>query len=328
MRLGITGLGGFIGQRVAELAREHGWTVRGIELSPTRCAALRNAGYEVECGDILDASALDRAFAGCDAVLHTAAIVREGGRLADFRRINVDGATLAAERAAQAGAKTFVHLSSVMVYGFRFPSGIDEDGPKDGAGNPYCITKIEAEKALLEFAARPGAPRIVLVRPGDVYGPGSEPWVLRPLELLRRGIFALPGDGQGVINHVYIDNLVDAIFLAIEKAPAGAAFNVTDGARTTWLEFYTRLAALVGLPAPRRLPTAAMKAGIWALASVQRLFGREPAALPGGVDYVSRRGVYSIERARATLGYVPRITLDEGLQRSARWFRATQPPEA
>lgn len=325
MRLGITGLGGFIGQRAAELARERGWAVRGIELSPTRCDALQSAGYKVECGDILDAAALDRAFADCDAVLHTAAIVRENGRLADFRRINVDGATLAAERAAAAGAKTFVHLSSVMVYGFRFPAGIDEDGPKDGAGNPYCITKIEAEKALRELSARPGAPRLVVIRPGDVYGPGSEPWVARPLELLRRGIFALPGDGQGVINHVYIDNLIDAIFLAIERAPAGATFNVTDGAATTWLEFYTRLAALAGLPAPRRLPAAAMKAGIWALAALQRLFGREPDALPSGVDYVSRRGVYSVERARSTLGYAPRIALDEGLERSARWFREAYP---
>src|SRR5206468_3894419 len=108
---------------------------------------------------------------------------------------------------------SFVHLSSVMVYGFSYLPDVDESGPMRGEGNPYCETKIESERAVLSLDSRDFG--VAVIRPGDVYGPGSVPWIARPLAMMQKGRFFLPDGGRGVINPVYVDNLVDGIFLAM-----------------------------------------------------------------------------------------------------------------
>ena len=105
--------------------------------------------------------------------------------------------------AREAGVRRFVHISSVMVYGFRYPPDVTEDGLLAGEGNPYCETKIESERVARSFQ-EPGTLDVVALRLGDVYGPGSVPWVVRPLELMRRRLFILPSGGRGVLNPVHM----------------------------------------------------------------------------------------------------------------------------
>lgn len=321
----ITGIGGFIGLRAAELALARGLRVRGIEIDPGRAAQTerRLKGVRVFAGDLADPAVLRRALQGVDLVLHTAAIVAEDGSLEDFRRVNVQATRRLAEAAAAAKARIFLHLSSVMVYGFVYPDGVAEDGPLRGEGNPYCITKIESEATLFELH-RPGIFDVIVIRPGDVYGPGSGPWVVRPLELMRRRMFALVDGGRGVINHVYVDNLIDAILLAAErvKNARGLAFNLTDGRATTWREYFTRLAEIGGVPRPFAVPGGLMKAAVRVLNFFRRRFGLPLEVQPAGVDFVRRPYAVSIERAREILGYRPAVDLDEGLRRTAEWLRS------
>ena len=83
--------------------------------------------------------------------------------------------------------------------------------------------------------------------------PGSVPWVVRPFELLKAGLFVVPDGGRGIINHVYVDNLVDAIFLAIERDASGA-YTVTDGVGATCLDYFRPLAEAAGRRASARHP--------------------------------------------------------------------------
>lgn len=308
----ITGVGGFIGMRLAERARELGWDVSGIDLSSAAAERARGVGARVEVCSIEDETNVRSALEGVEVVVHTAALVRESGPIEDFRRVNVEGARSIALAARNAGVRTFVHLSSVMVYGFDYPDHVTEDGPRRGDGNPYCQTKIESEDALLPLndEARFG---VVVVRPGDVYGTGSVPWVVRPVAMMRRGLFALPNRGLGIMNHAHVDNLVDALFRVIELRPCGRIFNVTDGRATTNAEYFGKLAEAAGLAAPRFLPAGVMKAAGSVVSALRWARLTDQELSPDSIRYLMRPYAYSNERARRDLGWEPRVTLDEGM---------------
>jgi nucleoside-diphosphate-sugar epimerase len=129
--------------------------------------------------------------------------------------------------------------------------------------------------------------------------------------------FVLVDRGQGICNHVYVDNLIEGIFLALEKEAYGEAFNITDGCQTTWKEYYTRLAEIGGQPKPiLSMPAFLVK-------TIIRQQGKKADVFPESVNFVTRPHAYSIEKAQRVLGYEPRINLDEGMARIAEWLQDT-----
>jgi len=320
----ITGIGGFVGLRTAELDLARGMKARGLQRSDDKAKEAWQLGAEVIVGSITDPVAARKACQGVDIVLHTAAIVKEGGLLKDFREVNVGGTINMAKAAKNAGAKTFVHLSSVMVYGFKFPKGVTEDGPLRGDNSPYCQTKIESEKELLKLN-NPDNFGNIIIRPGDVYGPGSKTWVVRPLQFMHEGVFLLANGGRGVINHVYVDNLIEAIFLAVEKSAYGESFNITDGQETSCKKYFTQLAKIGNIPAPFSLPAAVVKLIIQLRCLSQSILGQTPDILPESVDYVTRPYAYSIAKAQNQLGYKPKIILEEGMPLTPKSLQDTTP---
>jgi len=299
----ITGGGGFIGHRLARRLAEARYHVRGLDLSPAAAADYRAFGGELLVGDMLKGDDLSRAAEGADLVVHTAARMGIDDDWAGYRAVNVEGADRVAGVARSAGAAEFIHLSSVMVYGFDFPDGVAEDGPLDGADNPYCQTKIESEQAVLRHH-EPGSFDVYVIRPGDVYGPGCQPWVRTPVELMRAGLWLSLGDAAAVHNHVYVDNLIDGILLVLRAARSGEPFNVTDGARTPARTFFGHFEELLGLSLPVISAKKAIELG-------------QPRTW---IRYLTRSTTYSIEKIRE-LGYRPRVGLEEGMEITARWLR-------
>jgi len=320
----ITGISGFIGDAVARRYADRGWTVRGLDLrlpdpvDPLTPDADPRVDYLI--GDVTSPPTLRGLVEGSDLVVHTAAIVAESGDWADFDRINARAPRQVALAAREAGAGSFVHLSSVMVHGFAFPHGIDEDGPLDHAANPYCASKIRSEH-LLRGLDIPGEFHVHVVRPGDVYGPMSMPWIIRPIQHIRsRTYLVVKG---GVINHVYIDNLVDAIEVVAAGGArtSGLAFIATDGVATPARDFWGWYAEQLGSGFAPTLPG-------WL---AEPLVGAAAAILPDSlrrrldldrqsIRYLRRRGAYS-NAALRSLGWEPRIPLEEGRERTAAWLR-------
>lgn len=318
----ITGIDGFIGCRAAELAITQGMKVRGLQNHTPIHQQLKNLGIDVIVGNITDAAAAQKACQGVDIVLHTAQLAEESGSIKEFRTVNVAGAINMAQAAKTTGVKTFVHLSSVMVYGFNYADGITESGLLCGENNPYCQSKIEAETQLLPLNSPPDF-GVIIIRAGDVYGPGSMPWVVKPLQMMRQNQFAYANDGKGVMNHVYVDNLIDAILLTIKQETYGEIFNITDGKNTSWKEYFMRLAAMEGLPAPMSLPKDEMKLFLKLRAQGQKLFRKKVDILPESVDFMSRPYAYSIAKAQRLLNYTPKIDLENGLRLTQSWINST-----
>ena len=317
----ITGIGGFIGRRAAERALALGMQVRGLERDSERAARIsKELGVQVLTGSTTDPVAVTAVMIGCDYVLHTAARVREDGTYPEFYEANVAGTRNVGQVARAAEVRAMVHLSSVMVYGFRYRAYVGEAGPLDGSEHPYCRTKIESEDCLRALE-RPGSFDVIILRPGDVYGPGSDPWIVRPVQLMQKRLFALPDGGHGAINHCYVDNLIDAVFWSLRSDLGGATLTITDGRHTSVRNFYEELARRCGLGAVRSLPAVILRLLLRINNTLAGMVpGLERLAEPEGVQFLMRPHPCSIARARE-LGFVPRVQLPEGLDRTIAWLR-------
>ena len=311
-RVAVTGAAGFIGGAIAARLAAEGAQVVAIDLAAGE--ELAAAGLEPVTVDVTDRAGLERAVTGCELVVHAAALVREWGTMAEFIRVNVGG-TAAAIAAAEAAGARLVQVSSVVVYGYDASSEQDESAFRRVCGIPYIDTKSASDR----LAARRGA---VVLRPGDVYGPGSIPWVVRPLELARAGRIAVPGDGSGVMLPCFIDDLVAAVLAAAQRGEPGGAYTAWEGVSVTFGEYFDRLCELAGRPPARRLPRPmldALGAGLERWASLR---GEAPMLTSHSALFLARRGTASIERARSELGWEPSVPLDQGLSRTAAWARA------
>ncbi len=208
-----------------------------------------------------------------------------------------------------------MHVSSVVVFGYDDPGEQSEPAFRRTYGIPYIDTKSASDR----LAARRGA---VVVRPGDVYGPGSVPWIVRPLELARAGGLTLPGRGDGAMLPVYVDDLVEALALAAERGEPGATYTAWEGTPVSFGEYFSRIAAIAGSSGPRRLPRPLLELAGAAAERWAALRRRPPMFTSRSATFVDRRGTVATERIRSELGWSPRVGLDEGLERSAAWARA------
>jgi nucleoside-diphosphate-sugar epimerase len=310
-RVFITGALGFIGRRLAERYRGAGAEVIGVDQRG-------NAELGVVAGDIRQAGRWQEAASGAELVLHTAALVGMGGDADAFWRVNVLGTRNAIEAAARGGAGRFVHFSSIVAFGFDFQGSVDERHPVRPNGVPYVDTKVASEQVVLQAHAA-GEIVCTVVRPGDVYGPGSHFWAVTPVREIAARRLVLPAMGRGLLSPVYVDDLVDGVMLAGSRPEAaGQVFTLTGDRPVETREFVGRYARMLGR---RRVPSAPTPL-VAALGAAVARVSADTEVTPAAVRYLARKGTYSIEKARSLLGYEPTVGLDEGMRRTERWLRS------
>jgi nucleoside-diphosphate-sugar epimerase len=311
----ITGANGFIGRALAARFDDAGYSVRGVDRTA-------DAARGVVAGDITEPSTWRAHLDGCAIVVHTAAVVSNAVAAGEQWTVNVLGTRRVLETAASAGVGRFVHLSSVRAYGdLGFPDGVEESWPLRPDGHAYVDTKVAAEAAVFQAHAAGEVP-VTVIRPGDVYGPGSRPWTAIPFEETRRGRLILPAGGRGVFSPVYVDDVVDGITTAATHVDAaGQAFNLTGPERVTCAEFFAHYARMLGRRPQRSVPSAMATVLAVAAGSYERARGRPSELNVETVRYLTRSGGYSRAKAERVLGWVPRITLDEGMRRTEAWLR-------
>jgi nucleoside-diphosphate-sugar epimerase len=314
-RVCITGASGFIGRRLAEQWREQGADVTGVD-------RVADPGQGVIEGDVSRPGPWQRAAEGCDALVHTAALVGMPTDVSAFWDVNVRGTRVALEAARDAGCKRFVHLSSVVTFGLDFPDGVDERWPVRTTGVAYVDTKVAAEQVVLQAHAA-GEMSVTVIRPGDVYGPGSRPWTVLPVELLKARRFALPALGRGIHSPVYVDDLVEGIIRAAASDKAsGQVITLSGGVGVETRAFFDHYSRMLGHRKAPVVPTFVALAGAWATDRVARVRGTANDLTPAGVRYLAlRRGTYGVGKARELLDWSPAVSLDEGMKRTEAWLR-------
>ncbi len=331
MKVLVTGGTGFLGRRVvAELAPRHG--LRLLVRSEAGRARFPE-GVEFASGDVTDVESLRRAAAGCDAVLHMAALVKILAPAAEFDRVNVGGLDNVLAAAEEAGAGRVVYVSSFIALGPSEggPGGVlDETAPGgEGAAGRRWINHYERTKTLSDGVARraiaKGAP-VLVVYPGVIYGPGEMTEgnivVRHVLDLLRRRLPALIGRPERRWSYAYVEDVARGVAAVVEGGREGGRY-VLGGPNVTLAEFYDMVERLSGVPVPRRrLPDGLAKAAGafqkgWALAA-----GGTPQLTPDLVEIYRHDWAYSSARAESELGYRCR-PLAEGLGATLRWLEET-----
>lgn len=245
-RVLVTGAGGFLGCRAAEILHEReGVAVRALVRRPQSAARLARLPIEITIGDVCRAEDMRRAVEGCEAVLHCA-VGTDWPPKAAFR-VTVEGTRQIAAAARAAGVARFVHISSMAVYGEQPPERIDEKTPLlPGTGFGYTRAKVLAEQAVLEHAVQGLA--TVILRPSRIYGPYSKTFVVRPLEGLRGPGLVLNGDASSPANMIYVDNVVEAMVRALDVPLDGPSLTLllNDEEQLSWEAFYGFFADATG----------------------------------------------------------------------------------
>jgi nucleoside-diphosphate-sugar epimerase len=339
----VTGASGFIGGHVVEALHLTG--LRPVRAGFRRwasCARLGRFPIDLVQVDLLDPSAVARALAGAAAVVHCAQGSRE---------LIVEGTRHVLDAAGRLGVRRVVHLSSCAVYGSALGE-VDESRQLEYTGSEYADAKIDAERVCREAGLR-GVP-VVILRPPLVYGPWGTDWTIKMTRRVVQGMWG-PADaaGAGRCNLLFSEDLVRAVLRALDaEHVTGEAFNVNGPEVITWNEYFRRIGA--GLDLPDRRPVPSWRArlrvgamvpvaavGSWVRAHqmdrVRRLAARfEPARRamklaerlirgtpsPDELAMFDRDVVYTTTKARARLGWTPRVTVDEGLKLTNAWVRA------
>jgi nucleoside-diphosphate-sugar epimerase len=306
----VTGATGFIGRRLVARLVVDGADVRALVLPEESIRALESIGpVEISYGDVTDEDSVQRAIAGVSRVYHLAAVVGDWGDEALFREVNIEGTRQVLDAAARAGCERVLMVSTIAVYGWQLHTDTcHEDTPRQYGVGPYSRTKRESEELALDYHAMGRVP-VTVVRPGNVYGPGSEVWVDEILRLVRAGQGVLVDGGRGDAALAYVDNAVDVMVRAAASERAvGRIYNALDGAGVTWLQYVSDLARIAGVAVPRRrIPVSAARVAAAFMERTGRFFGRQrrPLLTTEAVVLLSSRQPVPIGRAVDELGYQP-----------------------
>ncbi len=320
MRILLTGSSSLLGAGVTRALHARGDEVVVLQRRPSAVASA--LGVVEYLADLTDGATVRRAMQGADAVVHLAARVGVVGSSAEFHETNVTGTRTVLDAARADGVSRFVFISSPSVAhsgSALAGAGADPAGPQRAKGH-YSRSKARAELEVLAADA-PGFATIA-IRPHLIWGPGDTQLVGRIVDRARSGRLALVAGGRALIDTTYIDNAVDAVVAALDRADVGhgQALVISNGEPRTVAELFERICGAYGVQAPRR--------------SVPRSVAWSGGAVAEGVWWVGRRTDdppmtrflagqlatahwFDQRRTRQVLEWSPRITLEEGFARLA-----------
>lgn len=319
MRVLVTGGTGFIGSHLVEALLARGDVVRCLVRRPGKPGWLAGLRVEVVSGAVDDPSSLPAAVRGVDAVLHVAGVVTARER-EKFFRVNADG-TL---RLLEACASARLPLRRFVTVGSQAAGGPSPDGRPVCEVDPPCPvtwygeSKLAAEKATLEFAS---AFPVAVVRPCAIYGP-REREILSFFKMISNGVAVLIGTGKRA-SILHVDDCVRGILAALDHpVAAGRVYNLCDSEGPSWEGLVDAMSRAVGR-SPRiiRISDPAARGIGSALGGLFGAIGIHTPLTPQKLIEITQRWwLCSNARARAELGWVPRVPLEEGLAATAKWY--------
>jgi nucleoside-diphosphate-sugar epimerase len=320
MKVLITGAGGFIGSHLVDSQLEHGHDVRALDLH-LDLLKHQSAHPRLQAihGDITDEDLLKEVVDGVDIIYHLASAHLDVS-LSDehYRHVNVGGTLSLLEAAREAGIKRFVHCSSVGVIG-------DVDNPPADETtdchptNIYEQTKLEGERATLDFFHRTGFP-VVVNRPAWVYGPRC-PRTAKLTRTISKGRFFFFGDGQNMRHPVYICDAVKGLELCgCVEGVEGEVFIIAGENAVPVSELVNVMSKALNVRPPRlHLPVALGFMAGYSLETGFKLIGKSPPFSRRSLDFFLKHNAYDIKKAKRLLGYQPQTNLRTGMEKTIQW---------
>jgi nucleoside-diphosphate-sugar epimerase len=323
LRIFITGANGFIGSCLCRHFQARGWDVHGLVRKSSDLHYLTGVDVALAFGDLTDPDS----FAipeGTDYVVHAASITSD---LADEETCRKNILLLAVHLAGKFQAlarppKRLVFISTALTLGFG-ALDISETRPgRPALFLPYTRYKIETEKFFHSQWSEHGLP-VVVLRPGDVFGPYDRTSCVRMLRECERGVPLIVGRGNHRFGYCYVDNLCRAVELALLKEGIeGRAYSVTNGALPTWREFFSGFQRALGRKQRIYVPAFLAFAAAGSMAVVRKFRRRyQPMLTYYRIKRVTTETTYDISRTVAELGYAPDDRLEQQIEAIVAWYR-------
>ena len=325
MKIFITGVTGYIGQKLALRLAADGHTihalVRDIEKGKL---LLDHANIALFEGDILNPPSLINAMKGCQQVYHLAALASVWHKEPQsFRVVNVTGLKNVLDACLASGIKDVLFTSTAGVVG----DSVDGNPVCEGTNaNPkletlYEQSKVDAEKLLKSYI--PKGIRGVIVNPSRVYGPGiltESNGFTRLMKMYINGQWKIkPCNGKSIGNYVYIDDTINGLIGAMEKARPGERY-LLGGVNATYNEFFSLVDELSGVK--RKMYNVPLPVMLF-LSRVQlmmaKMFGKQPMITPPFVRKYNKHWIVSSQKAEQEIGYTI-IPLREGVSKTLDWL--------
>jgi len=312
-RILVTGVAGFIGSTLADRLLAEGRQVVGVdsfdpfypeaEKRRNLEGALRQSAFRLERDDIRDAAAMGRVIAAArpEVIVHLAALagVRPSlERPSEYADVNVTGTSVVLEAAVRHGGPRVVFASSSSVYGEREAGPFRESDPVERPVSPYAATKRAGELVAHTFHHARGL-SVTCARIFTAYGPRQRPdlAIRKFAERMRRGEpIQIYGDGSSVRDFTFVEDLVDGLVRAVDRDLGFAILNLGAGRQVALLDVVKLLEAELAV-------TAQIEWDPPQIGDVPRTWADTTAA-------------------REALGYSPRVPIEEGIRRFARWLEA------
>jgi nucleoside-diphosphate-sugar epimerase len=309
----VTGATGFLGAATVARLRANGVWVRAL----VRRAAAATDADERYVGDLADAESLAGAVAGMDGIVHAGARVSTHGSWDEFEAVNVRGTETLIARAAAAGVRRIVHVSSLSVYGVAADGAtISEDSPYEESGAErgfYARSKLAADQIAMRAM---GSAPLTVVRPGLLYGPGRRPPLARRVAALG-AVRVLFASRDYVLPLAYVENVADAIALALHApAAAGRAYTIVDvhARQADYARLYRAVSGQRWVAV--YVPPVLLRWAASAAEAAAGVAGRRSPVTRHQVDRTLRSATFRTERAHEELGWSPRVPLETALRRT------------
>jgi 2-alkyl-3-oxoalkanoate reductase len=302
----VTGATGFIGRRLVRRLLDDGYRVRTLVLPHDKLPIeWGDAAVDVRRSDITMRHTVREALAGAATVFHLAAVVGDWGKKELFERVTVGGTRNVLEESARIQARAIL-VSSIVVYGKQLQQRIcDEDSDFGQPLGAYSWSKQQQEVVARKIEAETGL-RLTVVRPANVYGPGSPPWVDMLVDALKEQQPTLVGEGSGCAGLTYVDNVVDILVRVAERpGSVGRVYNANDDHGVTWNRYVYDLAELCGTKPPKAVPRLLARLGAHLMEGSYRILRRDtrPPITHEALNLTCANLRIPIERACHDLGY-------------------------
>ncbi len=306
MRALVTGANGFTGSHLVKLLLVRGDSVTGLVRKSSNVSRLADCDVKFFYGDITDRAALTEAMTGVDVVFHTAAYVELGiVNAAEMERVNVEGTRAVLEVAKAVNVPKMIYCSTIGIFGDTQGNVINETFQRTQAefSSAYDRTKYEAQQ-LVDQAVKDGL-WIASVMPSGIFGK-DDPHFLPVLSAFQKGRLKVWAGGSRVTGIVHVDDLAEAMILAVDRGKSGEYYIISAGDLTTQ-EMFEIFSQETGIPAPREAPKALVRIVASILDPIGRLSGWQPPIDNERVHYLYDRCVrVDATKARQELGWNPR----------------------
>ena len=322
MTILVTGATGFLGSALTTELVKQKQDVRILARNEQKARAQFGEAVTIICGEITDVEQVERAVDGTTIIYHLVGRLYHPSIPAElYRYIHVEGTRILLNACrGQKQLKRIVHCSTTGVYGLTGKTPAAENAPF-APTNPYEATKLQGELLAMNACKEDGLP-VSVARPGLVYGPGDL-HLHGFFKSIKKGMFRVIDGGKALLHPIYIDDLTSAFLLCGSRPEAiGQSYNIAGEYPVTIRELSTSIAHSMDCELSKGsipLWLANLASDIFSV--IPGIKGENAPLTRSRVEFLTRSRVYDIGKAKAELGFVPRVHLEIGMKKTAEWYQ-------